>query len=276
MDKGEVVSIRYLFILQDLSKIGNDDIDAVIASGMSAVNSKEEDDALKAKVQTYTQFDDLVDFAEDHQFKADAQEFVNQEMIKRMADQEAWNEQFEALDWLRVINKYHREFLMENIVKFQIFIKESVENLRSGIQKNSLMFATEFFKNIEIGKNQEKLVSFVQTVLPSVLFKTVYDKVFISKEAKTAVTHSLTTCHFKETLEVIINDGCLNKSNKKLMEDSYSFIGVFIKNADSSFFEANPEITSLMVNTLTGGVDSMPRIKKASTEVFKDIHKQLG
>jgi hypothetical protein len=39
---------------------------------MSAVNSKEEDDALKAKVQTYTQFDDLVDFAEDHQFKADA------------------------------------------------------------------------------------------------------------------------------------------------------------------------------------------------------------
>ena len=72
MDKGEVVSIRYLFILQDLSKIGNDDIDAVIASGMSAVNSKEEDDALKAKVQTYTQFDDLVDFAEDHQFKADA------------------------------------------------------------------------------------------------------------------------------------------------------------------------------------------------------------
>jgi len=59
---------------------------------MSAVNSKEEDDALKAKVQTYTQFDELVDFAEDHLFKADAQEFVNQEMIKRMADQEAWNE----------------------------------------------------------------------------------------------------------------------------------------------------------------------------------------
>ena len=72
MDKGEVVSIRYLFIFQDLNKIGNDDIDAVIASGMSAVNSKEEDDALKAKVQTYTQFDELVDFAEDHQFKSDA------------------------------------------------------------------------------------------------------------------------------------------------------------------------------------------------------------
>ena len=153
MDKGEVVSTvcSSNIVFQDLNKIGNDDIDAVIASGMSAVNSKEEDDALKAKVQTYTQFDDLVDFAEDHSFKKSAEEFVNQEMAKRMADNGAWDEQFEALDWLRIINKYHREYLMENLVKFQIFIKESVENLRSGIQKNSLMFATEFFKNLEKG-----------------------------------------------------------------------------------------------------------------------------
>jgi hypothetical protein len=111
------------------------------------------------------------------------------------------------------------------------------------------MFATEFFKNIEKGQNQEKLVSFVETVLPSVLFKTVYDKVFISKEAKNAVTFSLSTCHFKETLGVIINDGCQNKgSNKKLMEDSYVFIGIFIKNAETSFFEANKEITGEMFN----------------------------
>jgi hypothetical protein len=31
-----------------------------------------------------------------------------------------------------------------------------------------------------------------------------------------------------------------------------------------------------MVNQLTIGVDAMPRIKKASTEVFKDIHSKLG
>lgn len=84
--------------------------------------------------------------------------------------------------------------------------------------------------------------------MPSVLFKTVYDKVFISKEAKNAVTYSLSNCNFKETLDVIINDGCLNKSNKKLMEDSYAFIGIFIKNADPSFFEVNQEITAEMIN----------------------------
>jgi hypothetical protein len=64
----------------------------VIAAGMSAVNSKEEDDALKQKVVTYTQFEDLNDFPHEHLFKTDLNAFVNQEMAKRMADQEAWNE----------------------------------------------------------------------------------------------------------------------------------------------------------------------------------------
>lgn len=100
---------------------------------MSAVNSKEEDDALKQKVVTYTQYEDLEDFSEDSMFKTDVETFINQEMVKRMADQEAWNEQFEAIDWLRAMNKYHQAVLMTHLSKFQVFIKESVENLRSGI-----------------------------------------------------------------------------------------------------------------------------------------------
>ena len=66
-----------------------------------------------------------------------------------------------------------------------------MENLRSGIQKNSLIFCTEFFKS---GQNSKDVIPFVEAILPSVLFKTVYDKVFISKEAKNAVTYSLENC----------------------------------------------------------------------------------
>ena len=63
---------------------------------------------------------------------------------------------------------------MANLSKFQMFLKESVENLRSGNQKNSLMFTTEFFSNIDKSVSQnDTLISFVETVLPSVLFKTV-------------------------------------------------------------------------------------------------------
>ena len=48
--------------------MGNEDIEKVIAAGKSAVNTKEEDDALKQKVVTYTTFADLNDFDADHLF----------------------------------------------------------------------------------------------------------------------------------------------------------------------------------------------------------------
>ena len=45
------------------------------------------------------------------------------------------------------MNKYHTEVLVNNLGDFANFIKESVENLRSGMSKNALMFTTEFFGN---------------------------------------------------------------------------------------------------------------------------------
>lgn len=61
-----------------------------------------------------------------------------------------------------------------------------------------------------------------------------------------------------------------------MQELSYGFIGEFVKNAEPAFFEGNSDILGQMINQLTIGVDSMPRIKKASTEVFKDLHSKLG
>ena len=70
-------------------------------------------------------------------------------------------------------------------------------------------------------------------------------------------------------------DGCNNKSNKTLQELSYGFIGIFVKNSEPGFFD-NIEIMALLITQLTVGVDSMPRIKKASTDVLKDIYTKVG
>ena len=64
-----------------------------------------------------------------------------------MSDPEEWNAQFEAINLLRVINKYHFDTLMQNLQSFTKFLKDSVDNLRSGISKNALMFTTEFLSN---------------------------------------------------------------------------------------------------------------------------------
>ena len=71
-------------------------------------------------------------------------------MKTRMADPEAWHAQFEGLDFLRKMNKYHNELLMDNIEFFCQFLKDSVDNLRSGISKDALMFTTELFKNKDV------------------------------------------------------------------------------------------------------------------------------
>lgn len=73
-------------------------------------------------------------------------------------------------------------------------------------------------------------------MLPSVLFKTVYDKRFIANQAKASIMSCFKSCPYIETLAVLIEDGCTNKgNNKKLIEFSFEFIDQFIQQVDNVF-----------------------------------------
>ena len=101
---------------------------------------------------------------------------------------------------IRVLNKYRQENIDLNVISK--FIKSSVENLRSGISKNALVFLTEFFGSV---RKKESLADFVAKILPSIMVKTGADKVFISKEAKNAMVNLVGSCHFGRTLDVLLN-----------------------------------------------------------------------
>ena len=165
---------------------------------------------------------------------------MSSQLADKIRDPEQWFLQFEALDDLRRVNKFYPELLFRFMGQYEPFIKESVDNLRSGISKNSLMFVHEFFKGQHHASSPEHLsisVAFVKSALPNILHKTVYDKVFISNEANHAVLNCLKTCLYKETLQVLINDGCDNKLNNiKLKEKSYGYLSNFVENSDASFF----------------------------------------
>ena len=137
------------------------------------------------------------------------------------------------------MNKFHAEVLLEHIPLFLTFLKLSVENLRSGISKNSLMFCTEFMKNeIHLTSSSKSTQEFIKVVQPSILFKTVYDKSFINKEAKNAVVNSLVTCLIIENLEVLLKDGTMSKlKNNSLIENSYSYLGTFIEKCKPELFD---------------------------------------
>ena len=154
-------------------------------------------------------------------FKTDIEMYLKADLTARFEDPENWTGLFDAITEMRIMNKYHVATLMKYLNKLTDFIKNSVDNLRSGISKNALMLTTEISLNEDaVGidspnaeQNNEMILVYVNTVMPSVLFKTVYDKVFISREAKSTINNSLKEgkCLYREMLVVLIEDGCNNK-----------------------------------------------------------------
>ena len=76
-------------------------------------------------------------------------------------------------------------------------------------------------------------------------------------------------------IEALIEHGCKNKV-KKLQENSYQYCVTFIQNASVSYIAQTSASLTKLLNHLYTGLDSMPRIKKASTEAFTKLNTKLG
>lgn len=63
---------------------------------------------------TYTSYNDLADYAEDHGFFKPEVLFLK-DGIKAALSDEDWTVAFKALDDLRIANKYHSSDLAENL-----------------------------------------------------------------------------------------------------------------------------------------------------------------
>ena len=72
--------------------------------------------------------------------------------------------------------------------------------------------------------------------MPSIVRKTVYEKAFISKEAKNSVTKALDCCIYDQTINAIVDFGC-NGNKPALIEGSYTYCNLFVKNAPNGYFK---------------------------------------
>lgn len=107
---------------------------------------------MKEPVVNYTEFADLQDFSDPHPgkkhlFFEDQESFLTTELPKLMEDPEKWENIFEALTIIRILNKFHGPVLHANLAKLMPFLKDSINSYRSNIAKNVLMFCTEFFES---------------------------------------------------------------------------------------------------------------------------------
>lgn len=129
------------------------------------------------------------------------------------------------------MNKFNFRSFVAAVPAYAVFLVDSVDNLRSGISKLSLMLLNEFFQgNLEAGPELDAaLLCLIEKVMPSVLLKTNYEKVFIQKEAKEVMTQALQKCQHKELLKVLLD--CQHNKQQALLENIAGFIGGFINSS---------------------------------------------
>lgn len=91
------------------------------------------------------------------------------------ADDEEWRESYDALDRIRVLNKFYIDVLEANLEKFDAFIDVQIDNLRSSNSRNALQCYYEIMNNSE-PKSADQWKLFVQCCFTTVLKKCTYDK----------------------------------------------------------------------------------------------------
>ena len=114
------------------------------------------------------------------------------------------------------------------------------------------------------------------------LAKTTYDKVFIAKEAKTAVQYNMENWPSSHTLMLLIEHGIKNKlNNKKLIEESHvtyttQFVKSIKRDGPLAFdLTGDSEDCQSLTRLLTDAMDAPPRIKKSATENLKTVRVKV-
>lgn len=92
-----------------------------------------------------------------------------------------WRIHFELIEHLRMLNKFHYFELNLRIKAFTSFIIQSIDNLRSNISKDALLFLKEV---IPSSKFKELPAEFLSKIIPVLCDKAISDKSFIRAEAQ--------------------------------------------------------------------------------------------
>eukprot|EP00347_Sterkiella_histriomuscorum_P000732 403374718 len=195
-----------------------------------------------------------------------------------------WKAQYEAVNMMRSLNKFNRDLLVSVIEKLAKFVRSQIDNLRSNLSKNSLLFLKEFSSCKSASpsqsqqadfSNDETLRSFIAQVYPVALLKTIYEKNFIVVEAKASVTNAVQNMHYPEIIEVLI-EGCRSK-NLVLAEYSVGYLTTLVKNMDSEFFISGQHAVSALVQQLYVEYDGKRmKMKKQAESIFQELKSKLG
>ena len=218
--------------------------------------------------QMYTKYEDLPNFGNN----VDIVSVVN--LLKmHFEDKNNWKNPFDALDNLRILNKYYPNELNNIVSIFWKYIVECIEKPKTFIAKNALIFVTEIFMN---SKNVRLNDDIIMGLVPHVLSKASSDKGFVKKEAQSALKELTVNCCYDSTI-VILCQQTLDK-NPAIGDIAILTLAQVLNNIGENMSKLNPTtligLTKTMAKTLDTGKHA--NMKKYATMVCNYICRLFG
>lgn len=148
--------------------------------------------------QVYSKYEDLPNFGSDVNISA-----VIGQIYTLFQDKTNWKNTFDAIDNLRILNKYYTHELNAIVVNFWKSILECLESAKTFVSKNALIFVTEVFQNSKNVRLQDEIIN---GLVPIVLVKASSEKGVLKKEAQEALRELSTNCCFDSTVVILCRE----------------------------------------------------------------------
>lgn len=219
-------------------------------------------------VSVYTTYENLPNYDEGIDLNQVA------EQIKMLfADKAQWKPRFDAIDNLRILNKYHAKKMNEIISVFWNNILESFESQKTCIAKNILMFSTEVFMNAGEVRLYDECI---QYLVPQVLNKSVSEKSVLKKEAETALQYLVSNCLYDVSLMTLCK--CCFEKNPTVCEYALLALNRLVLNIGDGLPSLSFDALQLLMLTIGKVCDSAKKgnMKKIATRLCQDMNKRFG
>lgn len=216
----------------------------------------------------YTSYENLPNYGQD----IDLNQVVEQMRIL-FEDKSHWKPKFDAIDNLRILNKYHASKMNEIIGLFWTYIHESFESQKTFVVKNILMFSTEAFMNAREVRIQDEVVVFL---IPQVLNKCISEKSIIKKEAESALCNLFSNCCYDSA--IITLSKCCFEKNPAVCEAALATLGQMLGTIGERLPMYKFETLQILMLTLGKIMDSAKKgnMKKWATDLCIGMYNRFG
>jgi len=213
----------------------------------------------------YTTYEDLPNF-----YNQTQETYANifEILYTLVKDDPDWRVQFDVIENLRIINKYSPKELKPYLEQFSFFLQRCIDNLRTNLSKNTLLFMKELFLHF---KDIDPSEEFLSTNLSKVIEKAISDKAFIKNEARSALkTLEKTGC--SNPVIKVLCDKTFDK-NVFISEISFQTLAETIKEAKENLSGSlTQDYIELMFFTVAKTIDGK---RAASKRIAEELCQQL-